>query len=128
MLHPSFPGLNINEPFQVEMVTQELWQRSLKVTDIAAVECHPDFTVRIGLLVEAVITEIKALKQLDSGPDVILIAMTERLEELCKVGIAAYDTQQSVEPDKDVAEDVAEVVSREIEDTDEDVLSVVYSR
>ena len=123
MLHPSFPGLNINEPFQVEMVTHELWQRSLKVTDIAAVECHPDFTVRIGLLVEAVITEIKALKQLDSGPDVILIAMTERLEELCKVGIAAYDTQQSVEPDKDVAEDVAEVVSPEIEDTDEDVLS-----
>ena len=68
MLHPSFPGLNIGEPFQIEMVTQELWHRALRVPDVAAIEANPDFTVRVRLLVDAVIKEIRALKQLDPSP------------------------------------------------------------
>jgi hypothetical protein len=116
MLHPSFPGINSGEPFQIEMVTQELWQRSLRVPDIAAVENHPDFTVRIRLLVDAVIKEIRALKQLDSSPDVIIIAMTERLEELCRVGIGAHDAEAVLADDEDGPDDLPEAVTQEAAD------------
>src|ERR1019366_4414618 len=109
MLHPSFPGINDGEPFQVEMVTQTVWHRALRPVDIAAVESHPDFTVRVKLLLDAVITEIRALKQLDPCPDVVLIAMTERLEKLCRVGIGEHDAQAAVDDDEDELADVTEV-------------------
>ena len=109
MLHPSFPGINYGEPFQVEMVTQIVWHRALRPADVAAVENHPDFTVRVRLLLDAVMTEIRSLKQLDPCPDVVLVAMTERLEKLCRVGIGEYDAQEGVDDDEDELADVLEV-------------------
>jgi hypothetical protein len=109
MLHPSFPGINDGEPFQVEMVTQTVWHRALRPVDVAAVESHPDFTVRVKLLLDAVITEMRVLKQLDRCPDVVLIAMTERLEKLCRVGIGEHDAQASIDDDEDELADVTEV-------------------
>ena len=109
MLHPSFPGINDGEPFQVEMVTQIVWHRALRPADVAAVENHPDFTVRVRLLLDAVMTEIRSLKQLDPCPDVVLVAMTERLEKLCRVGIGEYDAQDGVDDDEDELADVLEV-------------------
>src|SRR5260370_32603657 len=38
MLHPSFPGLNIGKPFQVEMVTQELCLRPQRYPDVPPVQ------------------------------------------------------------------------------------------
>lgn len=108
MLHPSFPGINDGEPFQVEMVTQSVWHRALRPADVAAVENHPDFTVRIRLLLDAVITEIRALRQLDPCPDVILVAMTERIEKLCRVGIGQHDAQAALADDEDEMADVTE--------------------
>ena len=108
MLHPSFPGLNIEEPFQIEMVTQELWHRALRVPDVAAVEAHPDFTVRVQLLLDAVIKEVRALKQLDPAPDLILVAMTEKLEKLCKVGIRQHDIETNLGDEEDDLADVEE--------------------
>lgn len=95
VLHPPFPGLNLGEPFQIEFVSQALWRRSLKTSDVAIVEGDPDFRSRVGHLIGAVVTEIRALKSLDSAPDVVLVAMSEKLEELCRVGIARYDEEHT---------------------------------
>lgn len=108
MLYPSFPGLNIGEPFQIEMVTQELWHRALRVSDVAAVEGHPDFTTRVQLLLDAVIKEIRALKQLDPAPDLVLVVMTEKLEKLCKVGIRQHDIEMKLADEEDALDDVEE--------------------
>ena len=77
MLHPGFPGINDQDPFQIEFVTQPVWCKALTPAQIALVECNPDFPARIKLLVNDVAKEVEALSKLDSGPDVVLIAMTE---------------------------------------------------
>ena len=97
VLHPPFPGLNLGEPFQVEIVSHQIWRRPLKPADVVLVEGDPDFKSRIGRLLSVVLTEIRALKALDSGPDVVIVAMSQKLEELCRVGIAKYETKSTHE-------------------------------
>jgi hypothetical protein len=119
VLHPAFPGINAGDPFQIELVTQPIWHRPLKTRDVALVEGHPDFMQRVGLLLSAVTTEIKALKALDSGPNVVICAMSKTLEDLCRVGIAEYDRQQSASDEGIDSDDIAEI-DPEIEAEDED--------
>jgi hypothetical protein len=97
VLHPPFPGLNAGDPFQVEIVSHQIWRRPLKPADVVLVEGDPDFKSRIGRLLSAVLTEIRALKALDSGPDVVIVAMSQKLEELCRVGIAKYESKSTHE-------------------------------
>jgi hypothetical protein len=132
VLHPSFPGMNADEPFQVEFVTQRVWQRPLKQVDIAMVEGNPDFTERIGLLLAAVRSEVRALKVLDPGPDVVLCVMSESLERLCRVGIGEYDRTHEDEtetPDEDIAELLNNAVEVEEPDAggDEDDFEIARS-
>ncbi len=109
MLHPGFPGMNEGDPFQVQLVSQPIWQRPLRVPDIAAIENHPDFTVRVGMLREVVKREVVALKKLDGPPDVVLVAMTQKLEELCRVGIADHDAEErELDDDAETPEDIVE--------------------
>src|ERR1017187_1564561 len=75
MLHPGFPGMNDQDPFQIQFVTQDIWCKTLTPAQVARVECHPDFTVRVKLLVDGVAREVEALSKLDPPPDVVLIAM-----------------------------------------------------
>lgn len=124
MLHPSFPGMNEGEPFQVQLVSQPVWQRTLRASDVAQVEKHPDFTMRVSLLRGAVKNEILALRNLDAPPDIVLVAMSERLEQLCRVGIAEHDAEQRKgDADSDEVDDVIEEASadddREAEDEEE---------
>jgi hypothetical protein len=93
ILHPSFPGVNSGEPFQIELVTQSLWHRPLRPLDVRLVEEHDDFMIRVGLLKRFVSEEVRALSELDSPPDVVICAMSESLEELCRTGIAEYDKE-----------------------------------
>ena len=125
VLHPPFPGLNAGEPFQVEIVSQPVWLRSFRSSDVVLIEGDPDFKSRVGRLVATAVTEIRALKALDSGPDVVLVAMSERLEELCRVGIARYE-QEHPEERRGEDEEVEDIVeesgageSHEVEDADE---------
>jgi hypothetical protein len=123
ILHPPFPGLNSGEPFQIELVSQPVWRRPLKTKDVALVEGDPNFKSRIGKLLAAVITEVRALKALDSGPDVVLVAMSEKLEELCRVGIAKHDTEhpeESAIADDDVREMLEEFHDEVRDDHDGD--------
>jgi hypothetical protein len=84
ILHPSFPGMNSGEPFQVELITQSLWHRPLRPLDVRLVEDNDDFTRRVGLLKRFVAEEVRALAALDSPPDVVICAMSRKLEELCR--------------------------------------------
>jgi hypothetical protein len=95
VLHPSFPGMNSNEPFQVELITQEIWHRPLRPLDVRLVEEEDDFTRRVGLLKKFVADEVRALAALDPPPDVVICAMSERLEDLCRTGIAEYDLEHA---------------------------------
>jgi hypothetical protein len=116
MLHPGFPGMNDQDPFQVQFVTQPVWCRTLSAASVAKVECNPDFTARIKLLIDDVAKEVEALSNLDTPPDVVLVAMTAGLEAKCRVGIAAYD-QALREADDDEEDDQNE--SAVIEDISE---------
>jgi len=118
ILHPGFPGINDGDPFQIEFVTQQIWHRALKPKDIALVEGNPDFIQRVGLLLSAVTTEIKALTALDTGPNVVICAMSKTLEDLCRVGIAEYDRVQAQTDDGIDSDDLPEIVP-EMEEEDE---------
>jgi len=95
VLHPSFPGMNSGEPFQVELITQTIWHRALRPLDVRLVEEEDDFTRRVGLLKRFVAEEVRALAALDSAPDVVICAMSQKLEELCRTGIAEYDRERA---------------------------------
>ena len=110
MLHPGFPGINDQDPFQIQFVTQPVWCRALTPAQIALVECNSDFPTRIKLLVNDVAKEVEALSKLDSGPDVVLIAMTAGLEAKCRVGIAAYDREQRAAQDDEDEDNIPEIV------------------
>ncbi len=116
MLHPGFPGMNDQDPFQIQLVTQNIWCKTLTSAQVARVECHPDFTVRIKLLVDDVTKEIEALSKLDAPPDVVLIAMTANLEKQCRVGIAQYDKEQQEAGDDEDEDSVPDVVE-ELDET-----------
>jgi hypothetical protein len=121
VLHPPFPGLNAGDPFQVEIVSHQVWRRPLKAADVVLVEGDPDFKSRISRLLAAVLTEIRALKALDSGPDVVIVAMSQKFEELCRVGIARYE-EHHVEPIEDSDDDSSPDMPEELEpETPEDV-------
>lgn len=115
VLHPPFPGLNEAEPFQIEFVSQAVWRRSFKSSDVVLIEGEPDFKARIGRLISVAVTEIRALKALDSAPDVVLVAMPEKLEELCRVGIGRYEQDHPVEraTETEDLEDIPEEVEAE---------------
>lgn len=115
VLHPPFPGLNSADPFQVEIVSHQVWRRPLKSADVTMVEGDPDFKSRIRRLLSAVLIEIRALKALDSGPDVVIVAMSQRLEELCRVGIAKYEERQPETKEGDEEEDASPDITEEIE-------------
>jgi len=95
VLHPAFPGLNSGEPFQVELITQGVWQRPLRDLDVRHVQDDDDFTRRVGFLRKVVSEEVRALAALDSAPDLVICAMSEKLEELCRTGIAKYDREHA---------------------------------
>jgi hypothetical protein len=110
VLHPAFPGLNSSDPFQIELITQPVWHRPLKPRDLTLIEGEPNFMRRVGMLLSAVTTEIKALKALDAGPSIVICAMSKTLEDLCKVGIAEYDRKQIESSDGTDPEDLPEIV------------------
>jgi hypothetical protein len=104
VLHPSFPGINSAEPFQVELASQTVWQRALRAVDVRLVEQTDDFRMRIGLLTKFVSEEVNALAKLDVPPDVVICAMTPKLEELCRTGIAQYEREHEEAEDEVVGD------------------------
>src|SRR5438105_4932256 len=95
ILHPSFPGFNSGEPFQIQLITQGVWHRLMRPIDVRLVEEEDDFTRRVGLLKRFVADEVAALAALDPPADVVICAMSQKLEELCRTGIAEHDRERA---------------------------------
>ena len=108
VLHPSFPGFNADEPFQIQLITQSLWHRPMRPLDVRLVEEEDDFTRRVGLLKRLIAEDVAALAALDPPPDVVICAMSQRLEELCRTGIAEYDKERA-EVEEFLASDVEDL-------------------
>ncbi len=67
----------------------------MRPIDVRLVEEEDDFTRRVGLLKRFVVDEVAALASLDPPPDVVICAMSQKLEELCRTGIAEHDRERA---------------------------------
>jgi hypothetical protein len=75
--HPSFPGMNSQEPFRVHVVTQRQWHRPLQKRDFRSLKECGDPDTRRWLLQEVFGGEVRALSELENPPQVILCAVSE---------------------------------------------------
>jgi hypothetical protein len=80
ILHPSFPGLNSREPFQIELVTKSQWLRAIPPQDLRLIAKRDNHTARLELLRDCFRNEIHALSELESPPSVVICAMSESVE------------------------------------------------
>jgi len=85
VLHPSFPGLNIQGPFQVHLVTQSQWHRRLHKRDFRPLEECGDPNTRRWLVQEAFGGEVRSLSELENPPQVILCALAEPFSMFSRV-------------------------------------------
>jgi hypothetical protein len=81
VLHPSFPGLNSKEPFQIEVVTKSQWLRAVTPQDLRLIAKRENHTARLELLRDCFRNEIHALSELESPPSVVICAMSESVED-----------------------------------------------
>jgi hypothetical protein len=77
ILHPSFPGLNVQGPFQVHLATQSQWHRPFHKRDFRSLKQCGDPNTKRWLLQEAFGGEVRALSELEHPPQVILCALSE---------------------------------------------------
>jgi len=82
--HPSFPGLNSQEPFRVHLVTQRQWHRPLHQKDFRAVNECRDTNTRRWLLQEMFGGEVRAISELEYPPQVILCAVSDAITHFLK--------------------------------------------
>jgi hypothetical protein len=80
ILHPSFPGLNSKEPFQIELVTKSQWLRAIPPRDLRLIAKCDNPTARLELLRDCFRNEIHALSEIESPPSAVICAMSESVE------------------------------------------------
>jgi hypothetical protein len=80
--NPSFPGINSQVPFQVHLVTQSQWHRSLHKRDFRSLEGCGDFNTKRWLLQEVFGSEVQAMGQLEFPPQVVLCVVSEPMTRL----------------------------------------------
>jgi hypothetical protein len=93
VLHPSFPGLNVLGPIQVDLVTQSQWHRQLPQdkTDFRSLKECDDFSTRCRLLQEVIGEEVRVISELENPPQVILCAVSESMARLLGTDTAIDD-------------------------------------
>jgi hypothetical protein len=96
VLHPSFPGLNIQGPFQVHLVTQSQWHRRLHKRDFRSLEECGDPNTRRWLLQEAFGGEVRSLSELENPPQVILCAPAEPFSMFSRPESGKDDSDRSL--------------------------------
>jgi hypothetical protein len=82
--HPSFPGLNSQEPFRIHIVTQRQWYRPLHQKDFRAINECRDAGTRRWLLQELFGGEVRAISELEYPPQVILCAVSDAIMHFLK--------------------------------------------
>ena len=88
VLHPSFPGLNSQEPFRVHLVTQSQWHRPLHKWNFRSINKCGDPSTRRWLLQELFGAEVRAVSELENSPQVILCAISEPITSLLGIQTA----------------------------------------
>jgi hypothetical protein len=91
VLHPSFPGLNVQGPFQVDLVTQSQWHRALHEGDFRSLKECDDFSTRCRLLQEVIGGEVRVVSELENPPQMILCAVSESMARLLGTDTASGD-------------------------------------
>jgi hypothetical protein len=91
VLHPSFPGLNSQEPFRVHLVTQSQWHRPLHKRGFRSINECGDPRTRRWLLQELFGAEVRAISELDNPPQVIVCAISEPITSLLGIETASED-------------------------------------
>jgi hypothetical protein len=82
VLHPSFPGINSQEPIRVHLVTQSQWHRPLYKRDFRATKECGNSGTRRWLLQEMFAGEVRAISELENPPQVVLCAISEFMTRL----------------------------------------------
>jgi len=93
VLHPSFPGLNIQGSLNVQLLTETEWHRplSLHSTDFDSVRKGYDFSIRCRVLQQAIGEEVRVLSELENPPQLVLCALSEPMGRLLGRGAASDD-------------------------------------
>jgi hypothetical protein len=91
VLHPSFPGMNSQEPFRVHLLTQTQWHRPLRKRDFHSLLRCSDFTKKWWLLQEIFGGEVRAVSELEHPPQVVLCALSEPMMRLMETETANKD-------------------------------------
>jgi hypothetical protein len=96
VLRPSFPGLNVECPFQVHLVTQTQWQRPLNQEDLRSLDECGDSSARRRLLHATFSREVRAISKLQNPPKVVLCAVSEPIARLFAEETASSDGNYAV--------------------------------
>jgi hypothetical protein len=75
--NPSFPGINPQAPFRVRLVTQSQWHRPLQKRDFRSLKGCGDFNTRRWLLQEVFGSEVRAIRELENPPHLVLCVVSE---------------------------------------------------
>jgi hypothetical protein len=102
VLHPSFPGMNSQEPFRIHLVTQSQWHRPLHKTGFRSLKQCEDSNTRRWFLQEAFGGEVRALSELENPPQVILCALSEPVTCFLSTESARDDSDSNYAAKKDI--------------------------
>lgn len=89
VLHPSFPGINSQNPFRVRFMTQPEWHRPLNKEDIVFLNELENFDARMMHLQEMFGDKVRALSKLENPPQVILCPFSESVKDLLLIDPAS---------------------------------------
>jgi hypothetical protein len=109
VLRPSFPGVNVEDPFHVQLVTQTQWQRPFNREDIRSLQECGDPGARSRLLQAMFGREVRAISKLENPPRVVLCAVSEPIARLLAKETANNDGHYAV--NKEILWDGGERIS-----------------
>jgi hypothetical protein len=99
VLHPSFPGMNSQEPFRVHLVTQRQWHRPLHKMDFRSLKECGDSNPKRWLLQELFGGEVRALSELENPPQVTLCALSEPVTSFISTESARNNSDYAAKED-----------------------------
>ncbi|HTC65137.1 MAG TPA: hypothetical protein VK709_20015 [Candidatus Saccharimonadales bacterium] len=92
VLHPSFPGMNSQAPFNVSLVTQIEWVRPFDKTKICSLKEQENRDSRMQRFQEMYANEVRAISKLEDSPHVVLCVLSESIKPFIEVNTASGAT------------------------------------
>jgi hypothetical protein len=95
VLHPSFPGINSQDPFRVHLVTQPQWQKPLNKNEVCSLKDLENSSARMMQLQEMFGEEVRAISKLEYLPQAILCALPESITTVLGIDTASDDADRA---------------------------------